>query len=69
MACIEKTRLAEEYKTATKLFAELVAELQSKLGTATKSDYKRLVAAVEDARVKSVQAGLLLKQHITGHGC
>jgi hypothetical protein len=33
MPCEEKTRLVEEYKTATKKFADAVTELQRKVGT------------------------------------
>jgi hypothetical protein len=67
--CEEKARLAKEYDAATAAFSETVTELNRKLGTSPKEEYKRLERISTDARVKSEQTRLALEQHIVAHGC
>ena len=69
MICEDKQRLVTEYRTATKKFADSVADLQRKMGTSPKAEYERLSRTADDARVKSEQARLSVEQHIAAHGC
>jgi hypothetical protein len=69
MGCEEKTRLAQEYETATAKFAAAVRKLQRNIGTSTRPQYERLQRASDEARVKSEQARLSLEQHMATHDC
>jgi hypothetical protein len=68
-ACKEKSRLTQEYKTATETFSQSVAELHEKMGVSPKEEYERIQRASEEWRVHSEQARLALEQHIAAHGC
>jgi hypothetical protein len=67
MSCEEKARLASEYETAAKKFAEAVAELQR--GIYTRTEHERLNRIADEARIKSEQARFALEEHITAHDC
>jgi hypothetical protein len=69
MACEEKARLVGEYEAATKRFAASVTDLQRKIGTSLKAEYDRRVRVSDEARVKSEQSRLALKQHVAAHRC
>ena len=69
MSCEEKTRLAKEYKEATFIFSETGKELQRKIGTSPKEEYKRLERISNEARMKSEQTRLSLEQHVAAHHC
>jgi hypothetical protein len=69
MTCTEKQRLVQEYETATAKFAEAVAQLQRQIGTSSRPEYERLQRVSDEARVKSEQARLALKQHVSTHKC
>jgi hypothetical protein len=65
----EKARLAKEYEAATAAFSEAVKELNRRIGTSPKEEYKRLERISSEARVKSEQTRLALEQHIAAHRC
>jgi hypothetical protein len=69
MVCEEKARLAMEYEAATSAFPETVTELDRKIGTSPKEEYRRLKRIFTEARVKSEQARLALEQQIASHRC
>jgi hypothetical protein len=69
MSCEEKARLAMEYEATTSAFCEAVTELNRKIGTSPKEEYRRLERISTEARVKSEQARLALEQHIASHRC
>jgi hypothetical protein len=58
----EKARLAKEYEAATAAFSEAVKELNRRIGTSPKEEYKRLERISSEARVKSEQTRLALEQ-------
>jgi hypothetical protein len=67
MSCEEEARLAEDYRAAIAAFAEAVRELQQNIGTSMSAEHDRLRRISDDARVKSEQARLALKQHMAVH--
>ena len=69
MNCEEKERLAQEYAAATEKFAEMVVQIQQKIGTSTRTEYERLRRVADEARVKSEHARLALEQHMAAHNC
>jgi hypothetical protein len=69
MICGEKTRLMDEYSTATIAFTKAVQELRRKIGTSPREEYNRLERISSEARVKAEQARLALEQHIAAHRC
>jgi hypothetical protein len=69
MSCKEKERLAQAYGVATATFAEAVRQLHRNIGTSMRPEYERLQRASDEARVRSEQARLTLKDHIATHAC
>jgi hypothetical protein len=69
MMCGEKARLASEYQATAQRYADVVADLNRKMGTSAKTEYERLSRAADEARVKSEQARLAFEQHIADHNC
>jgi hypothetical protein len=69
MSCEEKTRLAQNYRTATAKFADAVRQLQVKLRTSASTEHDRPRRISDEARLKSEQARLALEQHISAHDC
>ena len=67
--CVEKATLLQEYESATHAYSEAMNHLQAKLGTSSKSEYKRLFQASEDARAKSEAARVRLLDHTRDHKC
>ena len=69
MVCHEKRQLLSEYGTATSKFAVVVTSLQKDLGILSQDDYNSRVQSVDEARIKSEEARLVLERHIGEHGC
>ena len=69
MVCEEKTRLMDEYSTATVAFTKAVQDLRRQLGTSPTEESNRLERISSQARVKAEQPKLALEQHIAVHGC
>jgi len=54
---------------ATQGFADAVTELQRKMGTSAKEEYKRLNRVADEARLKAEHARIALEQHAAAHRC
>lgn len=67
--CPDKARLLEAYRAATAEFSQLLTTLHQQIGTLSKDHYASLRRSVDDARVMSEQARLVLERHIAQHDC
>jgi hypothetical protein len=69
VACEEKRKLADAYRTSADEFARVVAELQEKTGTSSKPKYEAMRWRTEQARMNMEQARLNLERHVSEHSC
>jgi len=67
--CDERTRLLNDYSSATLALSASVDELIQKTGTALKAEYNRLKNATDQARIGAEQARLNLERHVAEHRC
>jgi hypothetical protein len=67
--CETKRQLLDAYQVATEAFARAVTVLNDWAGTSSRDEYERLRAAVDEARLKSEAARLMLEGHVASHGC
>jgi hypothetical protein len=65
--CEVRRRLAEEFSTAARLYAEIVANLSTS-GIA-KDDWDRLCATVNEAHKRSETAFVAFDEHLDLHQC
>ena len=68
LECPECVRLTAEYKRLHGVYAELVDELQIRIGSLPASEYARLKATREKARTIFKTARLEFDQHLRSHG-
>ena len=69
MICEEKTRSLKRYETSTSAFSDAVLELHRKICTSPKDEYERLERISSDARVKSEQARLAIRDCANDSHC
>ena len=67
--CDERTRLLNEYSSATLALSASVDELIQNTGTGLKAEYMRLNNATDRARIAAEQAHINLEKHVAEHGC
>jgi len=65
----EKTKLLENYITASEAFLDSLVVLSTKTGTPHKPDFERLQQVSEANRMKSEDARAVFERHITAHRC
>lgn len=67
--CEAKRRLLDDYQAATEAFSRGLTVLNDRIGTSSRDEYDRLRRAVDDARLKSEEARLVLERHVADHAC
>ena len=69
MVCADKSRLQDEWTSATNAYARLVAALTNHMGKLPRDEYTKEREAVEDARARSEKLRRSLDLHVVTHGC
>ena len=69
MPCEIRSRLEHEYQVATGAFDRARRELQTKIGTLPKKDYKLLSRAAEQAWDSLQKVHAALDKHLREHSC
>jgi len=67
--CAEKDRLMSEYRVATAVYSNAVAELTRRIGISSCDDYRKLHETTEKARLHSNEARERLARHFADHHC
>ena len=67
VSCLVRRRLAEEFSTVSRLYAETVANLA--VPDISQDDYVRLCCLAEEAQNRSMTAFVALKEHLQLHQC
>jgi hypothetical protein len=66
-SCEVRRKLAEEFSTAARLYAEIVVNLA--VSGITQADYTRLRKAAEEAQNRSQAASAAFEEHVDLHRC
>jgi hypothetical protein len=69
MPCEERARLEREYQVASGTFDRARRDLQTKIGTLPKRDYKVLSRAAEQAWESLQKVHAALDKHLREHSC
>jgi hypothetical protein len=69
MVCEEKARLIEEHHQASLVYSRAARALNGTRGTLPASEYVKLRAAADEARIKTTETSLAVERRIAEHGC
>ena len=67
--CREKMELFDKYQQATRLHAESLETLRTKIGTTSRAEYELLYDAAESLRKDARTAQRDFERHVAEHGC